>query len=43
MDETDMLWNVSEEDENAECEEDEDKMKALTVKMKTITMIGRGS
>jgi len=35
-----MLWNGSEEDGNVECEED---MKALTVKMKTVAMIGKGS
>ena len=36
----DMLWNGSEEDGNArsECEE----MKAMTVKMETVTLIGKG-
>jgi len=43
MDETDdddMLWNDSEEDGNigSECEE----VKALTVKMETVTLIGKG-
>jgi hypothetical protein len=36
----DMLWNGSEEDRNvtSECEKD----KALTVKMETVTPIGKG-
>ena len=42
MDETDdnMLWNGSEEDGNvrSECEKDED----MTVKMGTVTLIGKG-
>jgi hypothetical protein len=41
MDETDdMLWNGSEEDGSvrSECEEDED----MTVKMDTVTLIGKG-
>jgi hypothetical protein len=35
-----MLWNYSEEDENvrSECEE----IKALTVKIETVTLIGKG-
>jgi hypothetical protein len=41
MNETDdMLWNDSEEDGNvrSECE----KMQALTVKIETVTLIGKG-
>ena len=39
-DDVDMLWNDSEEDGNirSECEE----VKALTVKMETVTLIGKG-
>jgi hypothetical protein len=42
VDETDddMLWNDSEEDGNirSECEE----LKALTLEMETVTLIGKG-
>ena len=40
MDETDeMLWNGSEEDGNVNVR----KVKALTVKMETLTLIGKGN
>jgi DNA polymerase/3'-5' exonuclease PolX len=39
MDETDMLWNGSKEDVNVRSIR---KMKALTVKMETVTMSGKG-
>jgi hypothetical protein len=35
----DMLWNGSEEDGNVRTVQ---KMKALTVKMETVTVIGKG-
>ena len=34
-----MLWNESEEDRNGRCVR---KIKALTVKVETVTMIGKG-
>jgi len=39
MDGNDMLWNGSEEDRNLRSVW---KMKALTVKIETVTLIGKG-